>query len=135
MKMIKYIGFLAVCLIAFSCEEFEDDSYDITDPLPQFVELSSGSDLEAAPTDTIAVTIRIRESIYSEVNVGWEVTGGLASSGTAVIPKNKLSASVEFILPASAGEATFEILSADAGYSLGRPNVASSAVTRKIVWE
>jgi hypothetical protein len=135
MKFVKYTGYLALCLLVMSCEEFEDDSYDFSNSLPQFVELSSGSDVAATPGDTVTVNVRVRENLFSDINVGWETTGNLTTSGTVVIPRDNLSTSFDLILPDTPGEATVTLVSVDNGLSLGRPNAASSAISRKILWE
>lgn len=135
MKFIKYTGYLALCLLVMSCEEFEDDSYDFSNSLPQFVELSSGSDVTATPGDTVTLNVRVRENLFSDIHVEWETTGNLTASGTATIPRDNLSTSFDLILPDTPGEAIVALVSVDNGLSLGRPNAASSAIARKILWE
>lgn len=138
MNVIKlyYILFVAVAVVAFSsCEEFEDERLDFPDSQAQFVQLSSGSAIEAAPTDTISVEIEVRENLYTDINVNYEVTGAITQSGTATIANGELDTTVDLILPATAGEATFSLTGVDNGLQVGRPNTSASAVMRTIVWE
>ncbi len=137
MKLIKIYLILAVTTIfAFSsCEEFEDDRLDFSDSQVQFVQLSSGGAIEAAPTDTVSIEIEVRENLYTDINVNYEVTGGITQSGTATIPNGELDVIVDLILPATAGTATFTLTGVDNGLQVGRPNTSASAVTRSITWE
>ncbi len=135
MKFIKFTSYVAVLLLVVSCKEFEDDSYNITNPLPQFVELNTGNDLTAAAGDTVTISVRVRENIYSDVNIGWETTGSLTTSGTATIPRDNLSTTFDLVLPATPGEATVTLVSVDNGLSLGRSNATTSKISRKIIWE
>ncbi|MEM9829067.1 MAG: hypothetical protein AAF944_00435 [Bacteroidota bacterium] len=139
MKSIKiYLLLAAATIFAFSsCEEFEDDRLDFSDSQVQFVQLSSGSAITAAPTDTVSVEIEVRENLYTDINVNYEITGGITQSGTATIPNGELDITVDVILPATAGTATFTLTGVDNGLQVGRPNTsaAASAVTRSITWE
>ncbi|MEM6845969.1 MAG: hypothetical protein AAF632_27410 [Bacteroidota bacterium] len=139
MKSIKiYLLLAAATIFAFSsCEEFEDDRLDFSDSQVQFVQLSSGSAITAAPTDTVSVEIEVRENLYTDINVNYEITGGITQSGTATIPNGELDITVDVILPATAGTATFTLTGVDNGLQVGRPNTsaAASAVARSITWE
>jgi len=138
MNAIKlyYTLFVAVTVIAFSsCEEFEDDRLDFSDSQAQFVQLSSGGAIEAAPTDTVSVEIEVRENLYTDINVNYEITGAITQSGTATIPNGELDTTVDVILPATAGSAAFRLTGVDNGLQVGRPNTSASAVERSISWE
>ena len=132
-----FLGGIALISL-FCCEEYEDDRLDFSNSLPQFVQLADDDTISASLGDTVAIEIELRERVYSDTNVAYEITGGISQSGTATIPSGGLGTLVILILPSGTpGEATVRLTSVDNGLSVGRPNVSSSlsAASRVIAWE
>lgn len=143
MKLFKYILLLALSsglLFFTSCEDdFEDENYDFSNSLPSYVELTSGADIEAAPGDTVAVTVRLREARDANVNVNYEITGDITENGMATIAQGTLNASIPVIIPMmpDTGMATLTLTGVDNGLTIGRgdPSLGLSDTSVDILWE
>lgn len=143
MKNIIYkwlsISFSITLLVG--CGEFEDEKLDFSNSMPQYVELSSGADIESMEGETVSAIVRIREAPVSDVTVSYTLSGDITSSGTVVIPKRETSASISVAIPndtdlGDGGEAVLTITGVDNDLSVGRggPEAGFSEVSRKIVW-
>lgn len=137
MKMLKqYYKLLTVAAIVLcSCEDYEDERLDFSNSLPQFVQISSGSTINANPGDTVAIEIEVRENLYTDITVDYEITGDITQNGTAIIPDSSLDTSIDIILPLDSGMATMNLTGVDNGLLIGRPNTSASATSRTIVWK
>lgn len=125
-------------LFLASCEEFEDENYDFSNTLPQYVELTSGAAIEALPGDTVSVSARIRVAQGQDITVDYSLGGDLSGSGTITIPASELNGSVDVILPSTPdmGTGTLTLTSASNGYSVGRGDEALglSSTSVDILW-
>ena len=136
--LIKYLGFCTLLFVGLSaCNDFEDDNFDFSDPLPQYVELSDAS-VEAVAGASATIEARVRVALQSTVNVNYEITGDLSESGTIEIAPGAVSGSTEINIPASpdTGSATLKITSVDNELSIGRGDPADglSNIELEIIW-
>ena len=139
MKTSKIIlGLVLAALVMFGCAEFEDPNLDFSNNSPAYVELSSGSDLEGAAGADVEVRVRMRESISADVNVSYEVSGDVSTSGTVTLAKGNIANAIILSIPADVmtGTATVRLTSVDNGLSLGRggPDAGFSPLSRNVVW-
>lgn len=122
-----------------SCEDFEDPSLDFSNNQPQYVELTSGSTIEAGAGEEVSIRVRVRENINTDVNVDFAVSGDISSSGTVTIAEGELTTTISLAIPMdiSPGSAEVNLTGVDNGLQLGRggPSSGLSAISRQIVWE
>ncbi len=143
MKNIIYkllsISFSITLLVG--CGEFEDEKLDFSNSMPQYVELSSGSDITSMEGETVSVTVQIREAQATDITVSYSLTGDITSTGTVVIPKRTVSAAISVAIPnnttlGTGGDAVLTLTGVDNDLTVGRggPEAGFSAVSRKITW-
>ena len=128
----------------WACEADGDEGLPSFDnSLPLYVQLGSvdnnnaDGDATTSPEagDEFTVEVEIPEVIYSDVNVQWEVTGDITSSGSVVIPEGSLTSEVVIAVPdGGAGNAAFTLTSVDNGLTLGRQNASTSIITTDLSW-
>ena len=126
MKNIPFKYLFIALFLSFgvvACNDFEDDNYDFSTSLPQYVELSTGA-LEAVAGGEVLVEVRLRVAIQNKVVVNYEVTGDITQTGTVEIESGQTSGTSVLSVPASpdTGTANLKLTSVDNGLSIGRGN-------------
>ncbi len=136
---VKYIV-LAAVMGLWACEADPNEGLPSFDnSLPLYVQLGSTSSIEAEEGEELTISVEIPEVIYNDVNVQWEVTGDLITSGSVTIPEGSLTADAVFTLPddsemTGGGSAVFSLTSVDNELTLGRQNASSSVISTDLTW-
>jgi hypothetical protein len=137
-QLYRLLVIMLITLVGVSCEEFEDPNLDFSNNQPQYVELSSGSAIQASAGEAISITVRVRENINTDVNVDYEITGDISSNGTVTISEGNLTSAISVSVPMdiSTGSAEVKLTGVDNGLQLGRGGASTglSAISRQIVW-
>lgn len=138
---LKYIFITVLALAIAACAEFEDDALDFSNSLPQYVELSSGDEIESVEGSTVSFTVRVRETFPTDINVDYTVSGDVTASGTVTIAATTLSGDGSFTIPdddalGTGGSAVITLTAVDNGLDLGRggPTAGFSSLTRDVTW-
>lgn len=139
-----YHKLLVISIVLFAvagCEDFEDPNIDFSNSLPQYVEFSSGADIEGVEGDTVSATVRMREAQDQDITVSYEVSGDLSVTGTVVIAQGNLSGTFGVVIPenntlGTGGSALLSISAVDNGLDIGRggPEAGFSTIERTINW-
>lgn len=131
------LGVVAVLLMS-SCEDFKDDNLDFSNSFAQYVEFSSGSAVAGEAGAQAEITVRMRETLNVPVTVDYDISGDISNSGSVMIEKGALSASIAVTIPMSpaSGTAQIKLTGVDNGLSLGRggPDAGLSPVSRDLGW-
>lgn len=131
---MKKIYLYLLLIIAIGCEEYEDDRLDFSNTYPQYVEFESASNLAVKEGESAEVRVVLRERTYSDITVTYTITGAIEKSGSVVIPKGNLNATITVNAPEdSKGEsAEIKIVEATGDIAVGRDGTKT---VRKIVIE
>jgi hypothetical protein len=135
---LKYSGIVILFILgATACNDFEDNNFDFSDPLPQYVELADAI-IDATAGEAATVEVRVRVALQSKVTVNYEISGDISESGTVEIAPGAVSGTKDISIPASpeSGLAMLKITSVDNGLSIGRGDPADdlSNVALTINW-
>lgn len=137
--LVLSIGFL------WACEADGDEGLPSFDnSLPLYVQIggveNNDADADNSSTaeegDDFTVTVELPEVVYNDVNVQWEVTGDIASSGSVTIPEGSLTSDVLIAtqLGAGGGAAMFTLTGVDNDLTLGRQNASTSIISTPLEW-
>lgn len=131
-----------------ACEADPDEGLPSFDnSLPLYVQIgpvsnsNADGDIITSPEegDEFNITVELPEVIYSDVNVTWEISGSMVSSGNATISQGDLNTLVVVPIPEDGvpggGTASFTLTAVDNGLTLGRQNASSSVITTDLSWE
>lgn len=131
---MKKIYIFLLLIIAIGCEEYEDDRLDFSNSYPLYVEFESASDLAVKEGESAEVRVVLRERTYSDITVTYIITGVIEESGSVVVPKGNLNATITVNAPeGSKGEsAEIKIVEATGDIAVGRDGTKT---VRKIIVE
>src|SRR5690606_11804214 len=133
-NIMKKIYIFLLLIIAIGCEEYEDDRLDFSNSYPIYVEFESASNIVVKEGESAEVKVVLRERIYNDVTVTYTITGAIEGSGSVVIPKGNLNATITVNAPEdSKGEsAEIKIVEATGDIAVGRDGTKT---VRKIIVE
>lgn len=98
--ILKYCFFSLSILTLASCEkDYEGDSYDFSNSVAPYVELSAKTAVTVTEGSALTSVFQVRTALQEDVTVGYQITGGYTTSGNVVIPRNSRSGNLSVTIP------------------------------------
>ncbi len=140
MKVKFYLYTLLLSIFFTSCDEYEGNTFDFSNSLPNYIEFKSVKALSVEPGARANFTIKTKSCFFKDVQVVVKIEGlGSNETKTVVLPKMENAVDESFVIPLTSTvgtEFTITIASAKTEGTevrLGRVNSKSTIIKGKVV--